>query len=89
MRIWSRKIKIKKSHKNRFGEGLGPLLGRGLGGLGRLLGALWSLLAGFWTFKNEHFFNVGPRWALRSLLDRSGIDLGRAWGGFWEDLGRD
>ena len=88
MRIWSRKIKAKKSHKNKFGEGLGPLLG----GVWVVWGVSWVLLGASWLVfgrsKSSCFFNMGPRSAPRSLLDRSGIDFGRVWGGFGEGFGR-
>jgi len=63
-------------------------LGRVWDGPGPLLGALGRLLAVFGTFKVELFSSMGPRWALRGLLDRFWVDLGRHLGGFWEDLGR-
>ena len=56
MPIWGRKIKGEKSHKNRFGEGLGLHFGGVWGDLGRLLGALGRLLAVLEAFKIEPFF---------------------------------
>ena len=69
MPIWGRKIKCEKSHKNRIWEGLGFHLGGVWGDLGRLLGALGRLLAILGTFKIELFFNIGPRWSPRGLLE--------------------
>ena len=70
-------------------------MGRVWDGLGPLLGALGRLLAVFWTFKVELFSSMSPRWALRGLswalrglLDRFWVDLGRDLEPFWEDLGR-
>ena len=87
MPIWGRKIKGEKSHKNRFGEGLGLHLGGVWGDLGRLLGALGRLLAILGAFKIELFFNIGPRWSPRGLLDRFGVLLGGSWASFFA-LGR-
>ena len=55
MRIGSRKIKAKKSLKNRFGEGLGLHLGGVWGGLGSHLGALGRSWAVLGSFKMELF----------------------------------
>ena len=87
MPIWGRKIKGEKSHKNRFGEGLGLHFGGVWGDLGRLLGALGRLLAILGAFKIELFFNIGPRWSPRGLLDRFGVLLGGSWASFFA-LGR-
>ena len=96
MRIWSRKIKVKKSHKNRFGEGLGPLLGRGLGGLGRLLGGVWvvwgvswALLGASWLVFGRSKSSFFSTWAQDGLQEAFWIDLGSILGGFGESLGRD
>ena len=87
MPIWGRKIKGEKSHKNRFGEGLGLHFGGVWGDLGRLLGALGRLLAILGAFKIEFFFNIGPRWSPRGLLERFCVDFGSILGGLWEILG--
>ena len=87
MRICTRKIEAKKSHKNRFWEALGLHLGGVGGGLGPLLGALGRLLVVFWSFEIEFFPSIGPRWAPRGLLDRFWVDFGRILGGFGRVLG--
>ena len=65
-------------------------MGGGWDGLGPHLDALGQLLVGFWAFETHLFSSLGPKWALRGLLDRFGLDfdgygeaLGSVWGGFW------
>ena len=84
MPISSSKKKVPKSHRNRFWEGLGLHLGRVWGALGHLLGAFGRFLGVFGAFKIKLFSSIGPKWALRGLLDRFGV----IWGGIWEDFGR-
>ena len=57
-------------------------------GLGFLMGALGRLLPAFGMFNDESFSSMRTRWALRGLLDRFGMDLGRDLKGFGKDLGR-
>ena len=60
-------------------ERFGAPFGKGLGGSGASLG---RLLAVFLRFGIELSSSMGPRWALRCLLDRFGVDLGRPEDGF-------
>ena len=90
----AREIKVTKSHKNRFGEGLGPLFGKGLGGLRRLLGGVWvvwgvswALLGASWLVFGRSKSSFFSTWAQDGLQEAFWIDFGWTLGGFWEDLG--
>ena len=88
MKVWSRKITVKKSLQSWLWEGLGLHSGRVWDALGRPLGTLGRLVLAFWSFKDDLFASMGPRWTLRNLLDRFGIDCAMVLEGFWENFGK-
>ena len=81
MPIWGRNIKSEDLHKHRIWEGLRLHLG----GSGTIWGVSWALLGASWPSwgrsKSSFFFNIGPRWSPRSLLDGFWVVLGRLGGG--------
>ena len=67
--------------------GLGPVLG----GLGVVLGRSWAVRAEpIWVknrFKNRSTSEIASGCDFGSILVCSGVELGRIWGRFGEDLG--
>ena len=81
------RISPRKPPKNWIWAGLGLHLGRVWGALERLGATFGRILTACWTFQIISFWNNGPRWAPRGLLDGFWIDFGRVWGGFGCVLG--
>ena len=86
--ILSSKKNVQKSRKNRFGENLGPHLGRVWDGLGPLLGALGRLLDASWALQSHQYHDTSDFFRFLVDLGRDFGGFGKVWGRIWEDLGR-
>ena len=87
MEIWNWKKNIRKSNKNRFGEGLGLYLGRVWSPLGPLLRVSVGVFTASWLFFGRSKSNSFQALVQNGLQEGFWMDFGSLWEGFGKVLG--